>query len=81
MFYIAQYPVRWTLRSLYTPPLQTCSFRYQLDFSGKHSSHAAITHEDYSLTFPPVSIARYSFIQLSELGHCGEIKKAQTSKL
>ena len=28
-------------------------------------SHAAITHEGYSLTFPPLSIARYSFIQLS----------------
>ena len=25
----------------------------------------------YSLTFPPPSIARYSFIQLSELGHGG----------
>ena len=34
-------------------PWQTCSFRHQLDFSGKHSSHAAITREDYSITFPP----------------------------
>ena len=31
-------------------------------------SHAAITREDYSLTFPPTSIARHSFIELSELG-------------
>ena len=34
-------------------PWQTRSFRHQLDFSGKHSSHAAIrrpTHEDNSLT-------------------------------
>ena len=33
-----------------------------LGFSWKHSSHAAITRNDYSLTFPPPSIARYSFI-------------------
>ena len=25
-------------------------------------------HNDYSLTFPPLSIARYSFVQLSQLG-------------
>ena len=44
-------------------------------------SHAAITHEDDSLTFPPLSIAMYSFIQLSELGHCGENENAhETSK-
>ena len=34
--------------------------------------------EDNSLTFPLLSIARYSFIQLSELGHCGENENAQT---
>ena len=28
-------------------PWQTCSFRHQLDSSGKHSCHAAITHKDY----------------------------------
>ena len=70
-FYIAQYPVRWTAQSAFTfcpPPWQTCSSRHQLGFSGKHSSQAAITHEDYSLTFPPPSISRYSFIQLIQLG-------------
>ena len=50
-------------------PWQTCSFRHQLDLSGKYSSHAAITRNDYSPTFPPLSIARYSFIQLSQLEH------------
>ena len=45
---------------------ETCSLRHQLEFSGKHSSHAAITRNDYSPTFP--SITRYSFIQLSEQG-------------
>ena len=49
-------------------------------FSGKHSSHTAITREDYSLTFPPLSIVRYSFIQLSELGHRGENENVQTSQ-
>ena len=58
-------------------PWQTCSFRNQLYFSGNHSSHAAITCEHCSFTFPPPSIAKYSFIQLSELGHCGENKKWQ----
>ena len=47
-------------------PWQTCSFRHQLGFFRKHSSDAAITRDDYSLTFPPPSIARYTFIQLSE---------------
>ena len=46
-------------------PWRTCSFRHQLGFSGKNSSHAAITREDYSLTFQPPSLARHSFIQLS----------------
>ena len=48
--------------------LNHAAFRHQLDFFEKHSSHAAITREDYSLTFLPLSVARYSFIQLSELG-------------
>ena len=44
MFYIAQYPVLWTTQSyLHFTPRQTCSFRHQLDFYGKHSSHGAIT--------------------------------------
>ena len=33
-------------------------FRHQLDLSMKHSSHAAITREDYSLTLPLPPIAR-----------------------
>ena len=37
------------LKTLYTfcPPWQTCSLRHQLDISGKHSSHAANTRNDY----------------------------------
>ena len=49
-------------------PWQTYSFRHQLGFSVKHSSHAELRATTKSLTFPPLSIARYSFIQLSQLG-------------
>ena len=34
----------------------------------------------HNFTFPPLSIARYSFIQLSELGHRGENGNDQSSK-
>ena len=68
-FYIVQYPVHWTGQSaLHGTPWQTCSFRQQLDFSWKHSSHIPITRQEHSFTFPTQSIARYSFAQLSELG-------------
>ena len=40
------YPVRWTAQSTLhftpPPPRQTCSFRHQLDFSGKHAIYSAI---------------------------------------
>ena len=81
MFYTVLSPVRWNAQiTLLFTPWQTCSFRHQLDSSEKHSSHAAITRESYSLTFPPPSIARYSFIHLSELGCRRENANAQTSK-
>ena len=80
-FHVPKYPVRWTAQStLHFTPWQTCSFRHQVDFSGKHSAMLQLLHEDYSLTFPPLSITRYSSIQLSELGHCGENENAQASK-
>ena len=74
-FYIAQYPVHWTAQSHlhFTPGA----------FSGTHSSHAAITREDYSQIFPLLSIANYSFIQMSELSelvHRGENENGQTMK-
>ena len=82
LIYIEQYPVRWTAQSAlnFTPPphLAAYSFRHQLDFPGTHSSHAAITCEDYLFTFvrPPGT-------QLNELGHRGEkenIKLRYSSK-
>ena len=67
------YPVRWTAQSaLHFIPWQTCSFRYQLDFSGKHSSHTAIMREDFIHISTTVYTQVHSFIQLSELGCRGE---------
>ena len=48
-------------------PWQTCSFRDELGFSGKHSSHAAITRLNHS-HFHNCIMARYSFIQLCQQG-------------
>ena len=62
-------------------PWQTCSFRHQLGFSGKHSSHAAIMRENYSLTFPPLSIARYSFIHLYSCVNWGIEDRTKMAKL
>ena len=39
-----------------------------------------LLHEGYSITFPELSIARYSFIQLSELMPRGENENAQILK-
>ena len=40
-----------------------------------------LLHKAYSLnTLAPPPIARYCFIQLSELGRCGENEIAQASK-
>ena len=47
-------------------PLQTCSFRHQLNFSLKHSATLQLLPEDYSLRFLPISTSSYTFIQLSE---------------
>ena len=67
-FYIALYPVRWTAQSaLHFPPL--ADLFISTPFSASLGSILAMQQlrNDYSLTFPPLSIARYSFIQLSRL--------------
>ena len=70
-FYIAQYPVRWTAQSashvlptltdLFIPTLFSAS-------PGSILTRQQLRAETKSLTFPPLSIARYSFIQLSQQG-------------
>ena len=58
-----------------------CSFLHQLNFTKKHSAPLQLLHEDYALTFPTMSIARQSFIQVSELGNCGKNGKSQRFKM
>ena len=81
-FYIAQYPVCWTAKTLYTSPAgrPVHSSTNSTSLGSILISHAATMREDYSVTCPPLSIARYSFILLSELGHCEKNENAQTSK-
>ena len=65
--YIARYPVRGTAQStLPFTPWQTCSFHGHLNFSGKHSATLQLRRLFVHIS-TTVCIARYSFIQLSEL--------------
>ena len=70
-FYIAQYPVRWTAQSaLHFLPSLTDLF-IPTPFSASPGSILAMQQlraTTKSLTFPPLSIARYSCIQLSRQG-------------
>ena len=59
---------------LHFTPWQTCSFQRHLNFSGKHSGVLHLLHENYSFIYPPMSIARYSFIPLSEMRQRGANK-------
>ena len=80
-FYIALYPVRWTAQSaLHFPPL--ADLFIPTPFSASLGSILAMQQlrNDYSLTFLPLSIARYSFIQLSRLRRREVKENAQTSK-
>ena len=80
-FYIALYPVHWTAQSaLHFPPL--ADLFIPTPFSASLGSILAMQQlrNEYSLTFPPLSIAMYSFIQLSRLRRREEKENAQTSK-
>ena len=80
-FYIALYPVRWTAQSaLHFPPLAYLFI--PTPFSASLGSILAMQQlrNDHSLTFPTLSIARYSFIQLSRLRRREVKENAQTSK-
>ena len=70
-FYIAQYPLRWTAQSAsHCLPSLTDLF-IPTPFSASPGSILArqqLRAKTKSLTFPPLSIARYSFIQLSRQG-------------
>ena len=63
-----QYPViRSSRSSLYFTPRQTWSIKYTPEFSGKHTDAPQLRRNDCSYEQSPLSIARYSFIQLSQL--------------
>ena len=70
-FYIAEYPVRWTAQiALHFLPSLTDLF-IPTPFSASPGSILAMQQlraTTKSLAFPPLSIARYSFIQLSQQG-------------
>ena len=73
-FYIAQYPVRWTLHPLTDLFIPTPT-RLLWEAFKQCSNYAQQLNTHISTT----SIARNSFIQLSELGHRGENEKAKGS--
>ena len=69
-FYIAQYPVRWTAQSAshFLPSLTDLFIPTPFSASpGSILARQQLRAKTESLTFPPLSIARYSFIQLSRL--------------
>ena len=72
--YIVQYPV---LSILHFTPSQTCSMKHHLNVFVKNSAMLQLMHEGCSYEYPPLSIARYSFLQLSELEQCRVNKLAQ----
>ena len=79
--YIARYPVLGTAQStLHFIPQQNCSFQGHFNFSWKHSAILQLLRKDYSFRYPCMCVARYSFIQLSELWQCGMNEIAKASK-
>ena len=74
--YIAQYPVLRTVQNaLHFTSLTDLFTQTPSRLLWKASSHMLqLMREGCSYTYPPLSIARYSFIQLSELEQC-RVKK------
>ena len=68
-FYIAQYPVRWTaqsaLNTLFALPDRPVHSETNSASPGSILVMQQLRTRAKLLTFPPLSIARYSFIQLS----------------
>ena len=64
--------------ALHFTPWQACSFQRHFDFSVNHSTTLQLLREEYSFRCPPLSVARYSIIQLSKLWQrwVNEIAKA-----
>ena len=79
IFFIAQYPVLRTAQSaLHFTSLTDLFTQTPSQLLWEASSHMLqLMHEDGLYTYPPLSIASYSFIQLSELEQCRMKKLAQ----
>ena len=77
--YIAQYPVLRTIQSaLHFTSLTYLFTQTPSRLLWEASSHMLqLMREGCSYTYPPLSIVRYSFIQLSELEQCRVKKLAQ----
>ena len=77
--YIAQYPVLRTVQStLHFTSLTDLFTQTPSRLLWEASSHMLqLMREGCSYTYPPLSTARYSFIQLSELEQCRVKKLAQ----
>ena len=69
-FYIAQYPVRWTAQSAlrFSYPGRPVHSDTNAASPGSMLARQQLRAKTKSLTFPPLSIACYSFIQRSQLG-------------
>ena len=70
-FYRVQYPVRWTAQSAshFLPSLTDLFIPTPFSASpGSILARQQLRAKTKSLTFPPLSIARYSFVQLSRQG-------------
>ena len=74
-----QYPVLWTIQSaLHFTSLRDLFTQTPSRLLWEASSHMLqLMREGCSYTYPPLSIVRYSFIQLSELEQCRVKKLAQ----
>ena len=77
--YIAQYPITSTVQSvLHFTSLTDLLTQTPSQLLWEVSSHTLqLMCKDCSYTYPPLSKARYSFIQLSELEQCRVKKLAQ----
>ena len=77
--YIVQYPVLRTIQSaLHFTSLTDLFTQTPSGLLWEASSHMLqFMHEGCSYTYPPLPLARYSFIQLSELEQCRVKKLAQ----
>ena len=77
--YIAQYPVLRTVQSaLHFTSLTDLFTHTPSRILWEASSHMLqLMRDGCSYTYPPLSIARYSFIQLSDLEQCRVKKLAQ----